>query len=62
MAESFLSYFSCLVLDTGGFKQLSPREIFTIDIVTFLFAVGTVAMVTIPQPQQKKGNHHLWQE
>ena len=26
MAESFLSYFSCLVLDTGGFKQLSPRE------------------------------------
>jgi MFS family permease len=36
--------------------------IFTVDIVTFLLAVGTVAMVTIPQPQQEKEDHHLWQQ
>jgi len=36
--------------------------IFSIDIVTFLIAVGTVAMVSIPQPQQNQEDHHLWQE
>ncbi|NBD17967.1 MAG: MFS transporter [Cyanobacteria bacterium] len=36
--------------------------IFTIDIVTFLIAVTTVAIINIPQPEQEKEDHHLWQE
>ena len=44
------------------YPMIGLGGIFTIDIVTFLIAVGIVAMVTIPQPQQGKGDHRLWQE
>jgi MFS family permease len=44
------------------YTAIGLSGIFTIDIVTFLIAVGTVAIVTIPQSQEEKKSHNLWQE